>query len=112
MRAHRFSSAVPAGLVAIVLAALAVPGLATGALFLAPALLLLAALLRGHYVGESAICRLAAARRARHRRPLRTATRYIAAARRSAVLAVPRGGRLVASSLAVRPPPAAALPAA
>jgi UPF0716 family protein affecting phage T7 exclusion len=94
-------------LAAFAAAALVVPGLATGMLFLAPALLLLAALLRGHYVGEATIARLVARRRPRCRAG-RAGSRYLPRARRAAVLAVPRGGSLVAWSLAVRPPPAPA----
>jgi len=67
-------------------AALMVPGMETGLLILSPAILLLASLLCGHYVGEKRLHRLAAA--VRGRRPL-----------------MPRGGRPVATSLAVRPPP-------
>jgi hypothetical protein len=96
----------PIVLLAVALAAfgmaLVVPGLHVGVLFLSPAIVLLASLLTGHYVGEERLQRLAASFRPRRRR----AGRAVAAAaspRRRALM--PRGGRLVATSLAVRPPP-------
>lgn len=67
-----------------------------------PALLFALPLLAGRYVGEARLARLAAAFVAARRRP---AGSLRPAARRSPV-AVPRGGRLIAASLAVRPPPA------
>jgi hypothetical protein len=78
-------------------------GVETGLLYLAPALLLCAPLIFGRYVGEAQLAELA------NRSPRCTA-------RRSAHLPLPRshvrlmqrGGRLVASSLAKRPPPPAA----
>ena len=84
--------------------ALIVPGIDVGVLFLSPAIVLLASLLSGRYVGEDRLSRLAAAFRphARRRRP-----RAAAPARRpSRHLPMPRGGSLLATSLAVRPPPA------
>jgi hypothetical protein len=80
-----------------------VPGLETGVLFLSPAIVLLASLLTGRYVGEAQIARLAGAMRCGRRRRLRAAAP--ASPLRGRVL-MPRGGRLVAMSLAVRPPPA------
>ena len=81
-----------------------VPGLETGVLFLSPAIVLLASLLTGRYVGEKQIAWLAGAIRCgRRRRHLRTASP--ASPLRGRML-MPRGGRLVAMSLAVRPPPA------
>jgi hypothetical protein len=77
-------------------------GVETGLLYLAPALLLCAPLLFGRYVGEEQLAELAkrsprcAARRA-SRLPVP----------RSHVRLMQRGGRLVASSLAKRPPPPA-----
>jgi hypothetical protein len=82
--------------------ALLVPGLEAGVLFLSPAVVLLASLMTGRYVGEERLHRLARAFRPRRTRPRRT----VAAARgprRRALM--PRGGSLVATSLAVRPPP-------
>jgi len=92
---------------AIVLAAAAalVPYAGAGVLHLAPLLLLLGLLAAGRYVGERQLERLRGLlqrRRARaRRRP--TAGRPAPPRPRSAV---PRGGLLIASSLAVRPPPA------
>jgi hypothetical protein len=83
-------------------AALVVPGLETGILFLSPAIVLVALLRSGHYVGEQQLDRLCAAwqqRRPRHARAARSPL-----PRRPRAL-MPRGGRLVATSLAVRPPP-------
>jgi hypothetical protein len=77
-------------------------GVETGLLYLAPALLLCAPLISGRYVGEEQLAELA------KRSPRRTARR---ASRlpvpRSHVRLMQRGGRLVASSLAKRPPPRA-----
>ncbi len=77
-----------------------------GLLHLAPALVLVVALLVRRYPGERMIVRLAGSgsptrvrRRARVR--ARKPQTYVAAL-------VPRGGLLLARSLAVRPPPAAA----
>lgn len=83
--------------------ALLVPGLETGVLFLSPAIVLLASLLSGHYVGEDGLERLVAALR-RHEPP-RTRTHAAAPLPRRPRALMPRGGRLVATSLAVRPPP-------
>jgi len=87
-------------------AALVVPGLETGVLFLAPAIVVLSLLHTGHYVGERQLHRLADAWE--QRRPARECARRDPLPRRPRAL-MPRGGRLVATSLAVRPPP---LPAA
>jgi hypothetical protein len=84
---------------------LVVTGSTTTLLFLAPWVVVLAPLLAGRYLGERSLLRLA--RAARHRPPARRlSTRP--AARRPSVRGLPRGGRLIACSLAVRPPPAAA----
>lgn len=91
-------------LAAAVVLALLVQRAGPEALLAAPLLALLAPLLAGRYVGERQIQRLAAARvprahtvaRARRSSPIRRAPRAL----------VPRGGRLLATSLAVRPPPA------
>jgi hypothetical protein len=82
-------------------AALLVPGMETGVLILSPAIFLLASLLSGHYVGEQRLHRLAAAVRSRRPRRARAASRPLPRPR----ALMPRGGRLVATSLAVRPPP-------
>jgi fatty acid desaturase len=83
-------------------AALVLPGLETGVLFLAPAIVVLSLLLTGHYVGEQQLHRLAAAWQ--QRRPPRERSARAPLPRRPRAL-MPRGGRLVATSLAVRPPP-------
>jgi hypothetical protein len=95
-----------AAAVAAFAAALVVPGLQTGVLFLAPAIVVLSLLHTGHYVGERQLHRLAVAWQ--QRRPVRERARRDPLPRRPRAL-MPRGGRLVATSLAVRPPP---LPAA
>ena len=82
-------------------AALLVPGMETGLLILSPAIFLLASLLSGHYVGERSLHRLAAAVRSRRPRRARSTDRPLPRPR----ALMPRGGRLVATSLAVRPPP-------
>jgi hypothetical protein len=79
-----------------------VPGLETGVLFLSPAIVGLALLLGGHYVGEEQLGRLAAAWQ--QRRPRRERVKRSALPRRARAV-MPRGGSLVATSLAVRPPP-------
>lgn len=70
-----------------------------GLLYLAPALLIAAALLRGRYPGE----RTLTAALARSRRRLRPARRRGRAHSRRTT--PPRGGRLVAARLAGRAPP-------
>lgn len=75
--------------------------LLAGLLYLAPALLIAAALLRGRYPGERLL--IAAVRRARG--PRRAARRHGRA--RHARTALPRGGRLVAARMAGRAPPRA-----
>jgi hypothetical protein len=71
-------------------------------LALAPLLLLLATLLAGHYVGEERIARLAA----RLRPPARRARVARLGCGQPAGVVPPRGGRLIAASLAQRGPPA------
>jgi hypothetical protein len=91
-----------AALGAVLIATGVLAGSAEGVLMLAPALLLGAALVSGRYVGEEAIARvrrLSPARRARGR-----ARSRIVAVRPPARIA-PRGGLLLAASLATRPPP-------
>jgi hypothetical protein len=72
-----------------------------GLLYLAPALLLVLPLLFGRYVGEERIAALAA----KPRRPMRRPAQRVRLPRPAERL-MHRGGRLVASSLAKRPPPA------
>lgn len=75
-------------------------------LLAAPLLLLALPLLAGRYVGEEALRRLARADGG----PRRPRSRSTTGMARRAVAIVPRGGALLATSLAVRPPPAGALP--
>jgi len=84
-------------------AALTLVGVHSDVLLALPALLFALPLLAGRYVGEERLARLAASYEGDRRRP---AGSLPTTARRS-LLAVPRGGRLIAASLAVRPPPPA-----
>jgi hypothetical protein len=70
-------------------------------LYLAPAILLAIPLLARRYPGERALIALRRVERGRWPRP-----RSSVPAGRLVVLAVVRGGQLIGSSLAVRPPPA------
>src|SRR3954470_12021692 len=97
---------------ALLVLALLVHHAGTEALLAAPLLALLAPLLAGRYLGEERIGRLAAARAAARPAPARAAAGHtVARARRPSAplrapgVLVPRGGRLLATSLAVRPPP-------
>jgi hypothetical protein len=75
-----------------------------GLVMLAPALAFALPLLAGRYLGERTIDRV---RTARVAAPAPRRDRRAAALRRRPTLAlVPRGGLLLASSLATRPPPA------
>jgi hypothetical protein len=87
----------------LALASLTLVGIHSDVLLVAPVLVFALPLLAGRYVGEEQIARLAAAHVAAPLRPAAAAPRT----RRSASL-LPRGGRLIAAALAVRPPPAAA----
>jgi hypothetical protein len=78
-------------------------GADTGLLYLAPALLLCGPLILGRYVGEEQLAELA---QRSPRCPARRAS--MLPVPRSRVRPMQRGGRLVASSLAKRPPPLAA----
>jgi hypothetical protein len=90
------------GLVVVVAAVCFMPGLGSVFLVCSPVLLVLLPLVFGRYPGERQLARLAKAWQARRRRrPARERSR----ARRPIVHFVPRGGRLIACSLAVRPPP-------
>jgi len=74
-----------------------------GLLMLLPALLLLAPLVAGRYLGEDAIERVRVARTARRPRAV-----LCAPLPRPVEHLLPRGGLLLGSSLARRPPPALA----
>jgi hypothetical protein len=80
--------------------------LAPTLLYAAPLLIVALPLIAGRYVGEERIARLARAVQ-RRRRPRAAARVAVPPGTRRALRAVPRGGRLIAASLAVRPPPAA-----
>jgi hypothetical protein len=72
--------------------------------YAAPLFLVAVPLLAGRYVGEERLERMRGGFAARRR----VARPALAASRRSPVL-LPRGGRLIAEALAVRPPPGLAL---
>lgn len=76
-----------------------VVGLGSGCLFLAPAVLLVLPLLAGRYLGAERLSRIA-----RTRLPNRPT---LSPARKPRMwgFVPPRGGMLIAASLAVRPPP-------
>lgn len=84
---------------------LALVGASDGIPFLAPALLLALPLARGIYVGEERLLAVAGPRDRGARAPARSVPTH--AAERQ----VPRGTRLIATSLAKRPPPSALSPA-
>ena len=77
----------------------------SGFMVMVPALFLLALLLLGSYLGESRIHRI---RRAIAARRLTSVTTTRPAAERTGDALIFRGGRLIACSIAVRPPPLAA----
>lgn len=87
-------------------AALALIGSTEALLFLAPALLIAIPLIGGRYLGEELIVKLAT-RRARPRRRTAVSPVWTPA---PVVARRPRGNRLIAFSLAKRPPPALPLP--
>jgi hypothetical protein len=97
----------PLALVLVIAAPLvahASPGALDGLVYLLPALLLgLTLAIRG-YPGERALAALTGRRRERRTRGAKTSTPTTGAAPRALL---PRGGRLIAASLAVRPPPRA-----
>lgn len=76
-------------------------GVEVAVAYLAPALLILLPLLSGRYPGDEALVRVAA----RRSRPARRPPEAPPFRRRRAGVLLPRGGRLVASSLAGRGPP-------
>lgn len=82
--------------------------LAPALLYAAPLLVIALPLIAGRYLGEERIARLArAVQRRRRRGPVARVSAPAGALR--ALRVVPRGGRLIAHSLAVRPPPPALL---
>ncbi len=93
-----------AACVAMLLGALA--GLTEVLAYAAPLVVLLLPLLAGRFVGEERIARAAARiRRARRPRPALAAAPITWL---RGMTLIPRGGRLLARALAVRPPPAPA----
>jgi hypothetical protein len=92
----------------LTLASLTLVGAPGDVLLALPALLFALPLLAGRYVGEERLARLAASLRPP---PRRAAATLPTAARRSP-RQLPRGGCLIAASLAVRPPPRALRPTA
>jgi hypothetical protein len=72
--------------------------------YAAPVLVLVLPLLAGRYLGEERLARAVARVRHRRRRAAAAAPRS-----RAVVVRLPRGGRLIASGLAKRPPPVSAL---
>lgn len=83
------------------IAALAITGSTDVLLFLAPALLIVVPLFAGRYFGEELIAKLIAKRGGRRRR----APASLARIPRQLAALLPRGARLIAFSLAERPPP-------
>ena len=88
----------------LALATLTLAGVHSDVLLAVPVLLFGLPLLAGRYVGEQQLARLVARFVGRRRRPAGTIASH---ARRSSGR-LPRGGRLIAAALAVRPPPAPA----
>jgi hypothetical protein len=86
--------------------ALALSGSTDTLLFLAPALLIVAPLIAGRYLGEELIAKLVAKRSRRPRRPAAAPTPVP----RPPAAWSPRGTRLLAFSRAERPPPVGLLP--
>lgn len=88
----------------LLLASLTLVGVHSDVLLIVPALVFALPMLAGRYVGEEQLARLAAAFVAARRRPVAA----LVPTTRRAPHCLPRGGRLLACSLAVRPPPARA----
>ncbi|HUR87090.1 MAG TPA: hypothetical protein VMY78_17300 [Solirubrobacteraceae bacterium] len=88
----------------LALASLTLLGGHSDVLLAAPVLVFALPLLAGRFVGEEQLARLAAAFSCARRRPAVS----IASSARRAPRALPRGGRLIATALAVRPPPVTA----
>jgi hypothetical protein len=86
----------------VVVAASTFVGAHSDVLLALPALLFSLPLLAGRYVGEERLARLAAAFVSSRRRRSAPPKVCVRRARRT----LPRGGHLIAASLAVRPPPA------
>jgi hypothetical protein len=80
--------------------ALGFSGASDALLYLAPALLIAVPLIGGRYLGESLVIKLAARGRRTRRRP--TPARALP---KAPAIWLPRGTRLIAFSMAERPPP-------
>jgi hypothetical protein len=74
-------------------------------LLLTPAFVLALPLIAGHYIGAERLCRVAS-----QRSPITSRTPAIEFAPRARRGVLPRGGLLIAASLAVRPPPSVLSP--
>jgi hypothetical protein len=98
---QRRTALIALGAVIVVVGLIA--GAGEGVLMLAPALLLAAVLGTGRYVGEDAIARVR--RAAPPRRRVARAAALVPASHRVTRRITPRGGLLLAASLATRPPP-------
>jgi hypothetical protein len=85
----------------LALMSLTLVGVHSDVLLAVPVLVLALPLLAGRYVGEEQLARLAAVFVA----PRRRCAAKLASGARRAPRRLPRGGRLIAESLAVRPPP-------
>ena len=90
------------GLASLLVLVAGVAGFQESVAYAAPLLVVLLPLLAGRFLGEERITRLVV--RAR-RRPRRAAALPVPTAWLRATRSVPRGGRLIARGLAVRPPP-------
>jgi hypothetical protein len=90
-----------AGLASLLVFVAALTGLHETLAYAAPLLVVLLPLLAGRFLGEDSIVRLAT----RGRRPRRRALAIAPTGWLRGGHPVPRGGRLIARGLAVRPPP-------
>lgn len=100
--ASRFSDSWALAITLCWVAVLALTGATDVLLFIAPALLIAIPLLGGHYIGEELIVRLAEKARPR----IRAASTRVGLPSSLPGSWRPRGSRLIAFSLAKRPPPA------
>jgi|SRR5581483_9394517 len=98
----RLAPLAPALVIVAPLVAHAFPGALDGLVYLLPALVLGLTLAVRGYPGEQALASLVSRRRGTRSRGARCSAPAIASA---PCVLLPRGGRLIAASLAVRPPP-------
>jgi len=87
------------GLALVAVLACSIAGAGEGVLFIAPAVVLALPLLAGRYIGAERLARACGPW------PARRVRAAASRPRRPFVRTPPRGGLLIASSLAVRPPP-------